>query len=475
MAIEIASLTLYKLRYWIGYSLVGLMMIGLLATVALYSPGALSLSELESLKNTSVLNSTNLADLGIVNLPYHLLQHASLSIFGVSEISIKLPSLILGLVSAVGILLLLREWFKRNIAVISTVVAISTGQFLFLSQSGTPDIMYLFWPIWILLFATYVAKKKPRLMFNKIMLFIALALSLYTPLAIYTVAAITITIVLHPHLRYLLKQLNKKLLILAIFFGLLAMVPLLVAIYRNPSIVLDLLGIPTSFPNIIENITKLFNLYFGFSSSSSSEILVPVFGMGALVVMLIGFYRLYETRSATQSYLINTWILFIVPLMILNPTMTAITLAPAVLLIATGIEGIVGYWYSLFPRNPYARVGGLLPILALVFMLSASGLERYVYGYHYNPNLRANFTKDVSILDNKKSQIVVADSETELYQTISKYEKELDLVKTPTADEVVYTREAAVNPPAGYSIKTILTSDMSSSSDRFYVYKKNAG
>lgn len=474
MAKAISSFSLYKWRYWIGYGLVTIALTAMLAVVAVYSPGALSGSEISSLQDTSSIRSTNIATIGVINLPYHILQHLSLSIFGVSQLSIKLPSLLLGLFSAIGIILLLREWFRRNIAVIASFIVITNGQFLFLAQSGTPDIMYVFWPIWILLLATYVAREKGNILLNKILLAVFVALSLYTPMAGYTLLAMFITVLLHPHFRFVARNLKRVNLIIAAIVGVLALSPIVISIFSNPSNILKLLGIPSNFPSVFANITQLSKMYFSFSTPSVGEIMLPVFGLGALLLIFIGFYRLYQTRAAAQSYLINLWVLILIPLMILNPTVTAIVLVPALLLIATGLDGLIGYWYGLFPKNPYARVGGMIPIAVLIILLSVSGLERYVYGYHYSPYLRANFSEDISLLKDKNVQLVVTTDEFPVYSTVSQYNQELDVVSKPSESKVTYTRAATLTkPPAGYSIVKIITSSTAGDADRFYVYQKN--
>lgn len=473
MAIDITSFSLYKWRYYIGYGLVAIALIGMLSVVAVYSPGALSNKEIASLQATSTIRSTDISTIGVINLPYHILQHFSLSLFGVSQLSIKLPSLLLGIFSAIGVIMLLREWFRRNIAVIASFIAITNGQFLFLAQSGTPDIMYVFWPIWILLLATLIAKNKIHLLTGKIVLFVFVALSLYTPMAAYTLLAMLITVLLHPHFRFVARNLKRSNLLVALLVGLLALSPIIVAAFIKPGVILELTGIPTELPNIFANIATLANLYLGFNSPSLGEIMVPVFGLGAFILILIGFYDLYKNRASAQSYLLNVWVLILIPLMILNPKVTAITLVPAILLIATGINGLISYWYSLFPKNPYARVGGMIPILVMVLLLSASGLERYVYGYHYNPNLRSNFSEDISLLSDKNTQLVVVNDEMKLYGTVSQYNKELDVVTKPTEDKVTYTRAAAyANPPVGYRLVKIISSSSENNSDRFYVYQR---
>ena len=241
------------------------MLIYSLATISLTSPGGISYAERQSVVDSSSLQATNLGGINVVDLPYRLLQHMSMLTFGVSNFSIKLPSILIAFVTAIGIILLLRRWFHRHIAVIASLVALTTSEFLFLTQDGTPAILYLFWTVWLLLFGTYIAKKVKFLFTAKVLFFIGLALSLYTPLSVYALLALAITAFLHPHLRYLFKQLPKGKLTGALIVGIVALVPLVLSIIAKPSIVLTLLGIPQNMPNIWENIQQLAHTFFGFA------------------------------------------------------------------------------------------------------------------------------------------------------------------------------------------------------------------
>ena len=116
MSRKITDYVLYRWRYILGYGVIGLTVVGLLLVAFLYAPGALSQAEMNSVVNSGNLSLASLESFqpaSVINLPYHLLQHVSLSLFGVNNLSIKLPSLILGGLSAVGMILLLQMWFRR--------------------------------------------------------------------------------------------------------------------------------------------------------------------------------------------------------------------------------------------------------------------------------------------------------------------------------------------------------------------------
>ena len=109
---------LYRWRYVIGYSLIGVLLAGLLIFAGLYLPGGLSDAEMKAVTKSASISFSDPSTLAITNVPYYLLQAGVFAMFGVSVFTIKLPSLILALLSAVGFIFLLRRWFKPNIAVL---------------------------------------------------------------------------------------------------------------------------------------------------------------------------------------------------------------------------------------------------------------------------------------------------------------------------------------------------------------------
>lgn len=472
MGIDFTSFYIYRFRYWIGYGLISLLLIGLLVFAGLYTPGGISQQEMDAVVKSAAVVPTDIQSLAITNAPYHLLQQASINLFGVSDFSIKLPSLILGFLSAVGLILLLRRWFTPNVAVLASVIAISTGQFLFIAQNGTPGILYVLWSVWLLLLGTLIAKKaKPALLW-KVLFFIVAALSLYTPLSIYAIIALGVAAILHPHLRFIIRQLSRGRLAAAFAVGFLITVPLIVGIVQTPELALSILGIPTTMPDLGANLAQLYQQYLGFATGSTTGLMTPVFGLGSLLLIAFGIYRLIKTRDSTQSYLVIIWLICLLPVIIINPNYTSVTFLPLVLLLATGLTSLFSYWYRLFPRNPYARLAGLIPLVILVSTLVFSGLERYIYGYHYDPKTVSNFSQDLSLLPDDTKILLVVPDQLQFYSILAEHKDDFTVtVTTPDSGTFTATRETK-DTLAGVTIEKIITSTASNDSDRFYVYKK---
>jgi len=469
---EPSSFILYRWRYVIGYTIVGLLLAALLVFAGLYVPGGISAAEMRSVVAGDGISLFNPATWGVTSLPFYLFQKLIITLFGISDFTIKLPSLIIALLSAIGLILLLRRWFKPNIAVLASLIAITTGQFLFVAQNGVPGVSYIFWPVVILLLGTQVTRAKRFRAVWKWLFAAAVAMSLYTPLSIYPIIAIILAIILHPHLRNAVRRLSKFKVAIGATIFLIIITPLAFNIYADPSLGLILLGAPTTWPpDILTNLTTLFNQYLIFWAPSTTSLMTPVFGLGSFLLILLGLYRLVRTRETTRSYLIIIWVICLIPVLILNPRFTSVIFVPAVLLLAAGLTSLIGYWYRLFPRNPYARIAGLVPLIVLVVVLMGSGLDRFIYGYHYDPNTAVNFSRDLRLLPKDTTNLVVSKDELAFYQVVAKHRDDMKVSTEPSGDMFTATR-AAKKDFAGYSIDRIFTTTYSKDGDRLYSYKK---
>lgn len=472
--LDMTQYALYRWRYAIGYTLIGLVLAGLLILSALFVPNGLSEQEITSVVRSESIDFNNPASLAITHLPFYLVQNLSMSIFGANEFAIKLPALIIGFLSAIGLILLLRRWFPPSIAVMASLIAVTTGQFLYISQSGAAGILFVFWPVALLLLGTQVTRAKKYRLLWKMLFAMTAAASLFSPLSVYSLLAIVITIALHPHLRAIVRKLSKIRLAFCALAALVVVAPLAYLIWLNPSLGLSLLGVPAAGSvDIMQNIQTQVAQYFFFAAPSATTVMTPVFGLGTMLLIGLGFWRLWRTRETTRSYLIIIWIVCLLPALLLNPRFTSIVFLPAVLLLAAGLTSLISYWYRLFPLNPYARVAGLLPIGILVFTLILTGVDRFAYGYHYSPNIASNFSRDLDLLPKGDQTLIVSASEEPFYQAVAHYNQDLTVVETTDATEFLTTREGRSLAPDGYRVTEIITNPFNNEADRFYRYQKS--
>ncbi len=469
--LNITELFIYRWRYQIGYGVVAIGLIAMLILAGLYSPGGLSTQEMQSVVKSSSINYADLNSFTITNMPYHVLQQLTLAIFGVSILSIKLPSIILAFASITGMVLLLRRWFKPRIGILASLIAITTGQFVFIAQDGTPGILYLFWSVWLILLADLISRQETHRTFNIIVFSILAALSLYTPLSVYVLIALIVAVLLHPHLRYIVKHLSRPKIIAGLVAAILLTVPLMMAITKSPELGLTLLGIPSTWPDFGANMASLGAQYLGFAKPGGSTIMTPFFELGSMLLVFFGIAHTIQTRSYAKSYVIILWVLCLIPFIVINPDFTSITYLPMVILLASGLGTLLASWYVLFPRNPYARIGGLIPVVILVSVLVLSGVDRYIYGYRYDPSIAPNFSTDLRLLPKDTTQLIVGDNELGFYQVVASHNKNIELIGSPAGDSFTASHNGKQNFD-GYTIDHIVTSPRVSDGDRFYFYKK---
>lgn len=483
---KVTDYFIYRKRFWIGYSLVFIALISLLTLAAIYAPVGLTQQEMNSTIASVGVNLTDYKNLSLINLPYQLLQQASISLLGVSELSIKLPSLLLALLSSVGMVFLLRRWFHQNVAVLTTLLAITTGQFLFIAQNGTASIIYIFWAVWILLVSTMVVRRRGPTLLWKIILCLLVALSLYTPLSIYILISLAIATIFHPHLRYMFKRLSKSQLWIAVIALLALVAPLGWRIYQSPQIGLRLLGLPDKMPDIVANLSQLAHQYVAAPSISDAGFMLPVFGLGTIGLLVLGIIRLATSHYSAKSYLLFTWIVLLLAVLIFNPIYITVIFIPSLIFIAFGLDFLFRYWYRLFPKNPYARIAGLFPLGILVGGMILSGLEAYAYGYHNNPSIAKVFSTDLTLVTKTLEKnpsidsLVVARSEYDFYRTFARHSPRDITVKASVsidtqADSFIISRAAKdkLDLP-GDDISQIVTSNISQQADRFYIYKNTS-
>ncbi len=478
---QITDYVLYRWRYILSYVSIGIIVGGFLLLAALYVPGGLSRGEMASAVASSSLSIREFDPAMVIDFPYAVLQRMSFFIFDVTTLSIKLPSLLLGILTAIGLIMLLRSWFHENVAIITALISLTASQFIFSSQDGTPAILYIFLPVWMLLSAMMVSRQIGKRSLWEFILMATLALSLYTPLSAYIILALVSATLLHPHLRFIVGRVSKQKLVIATLTSLILLAPLITALVLRPSLGLVLLGVPSTMPDLQANALELARQYLSFLSPGAGEQLRPIYTLTTLSFVLLGLTRLFTTKYTARSYIITAWVILLVPVLLLNPLKTTITFLPVMLLVGMGGEVLLSRWYRLFPRNPYARVAGLIPITILIAGMTFSGMERYLYGYHYNPVVAGNFSTDLHLLNEQLKtrhtaplSLVVSQPEVQFYQTVASYKNGVTVVQpgqpVPSGLITVATR-AAFHERGLKEPTTIITNGRSSDSDRLYLYK----
>lgn len=472
---RISDFWFYKYRYQLTYGGLFLAFLSIIIYTIFVSPNALTSKEIESATLSANLSFSNIFSSEILNFPFRILQNLSISIFGLSNFSIKLPAILISVATVFAIIKLSHAWFSKGTATLAAILAIASSQFFFIAQNGTPEILYIFYPILLIwLGAKFLETKKKRTLLP---LATVLALSFYTPLSIYIVLAFGLTILAHPHLRFALnREIEKKKRIIAVAtFGVI-LLPLAIAVVRDFSIIKTIFGVPNSL-NIFENIGVLISNLFSFSSKNSGGVISPIISPPVLILIAIGLYFTFNAKHTAKSYLVNIWLVILLLVCVINPNLTAILFTPILILTITGLQSLIQTWYTIFPQNPYARVLGLIPISFFVISLLLTSLNNFRQNYIYSPEIVLNFNQDLKLLaenSDKNRVLMVSDNEKAFYEILEK-QKSAKIVSGFSDQEIIVSRAAfeKIEIPKNYKIKKIVVSERKDDADRFYILTKS--
>ena len=421
--LKISDFWIYKFRYQIGVGILSLSYLAIIIYTLFFAPNGLTAGEIESAKSSMSLNFSNIFSKNILDFPFRFLQKTSIDIFGLSNFAIKLPSVLISLCSIFFITKISGMWFSKRASILASIIAITSSQFFFIAQNGTSEILYIFYPILLIWSGMeFLKEPKKRQIFTLISI---LGLSFYTPLSSY---------------------------ILKIIFG-----------------------IPNSL-KLFENLKSLVLALFGFSNPISNGMISPIINPATSILTAIGLYFTFIAKHSAKSYLINIWTIILLLVCIINPTTITILFTPILILTITGLQGLINTWYALFPKNPYARIFGLIPISIFVFNLLITNLSVFALSYLYSPQPLAAFSQDLNILLEKTDSnrvLMVSKNEEDFYKVLERQGRAK--VKNKFEDsEVILSKEAYQNAkiPANYSVKRILVSNRKYNADRFYVLRR---
>ena len=431
---------LYRFRYLIGFGIVGIFII-LLATYKFWQlPNGLSTGEVDALAVSGhfspvLMFSEFSRHLGwLINLPWTVLQWLSLEIFGVSTFGARLPAVILAVLSGVGIALVLRKWTRPNIAAISSFLAVTSVTFMSLSRSGTAAAMMTFLIVATLLSATTILytnrKYSFRILLAKIAVGVALAAMLYQPGGVYVVAVFCLAGFLHPRIRLLFVRTKTWKILLGAVAGLIVIAPLIAGIIlqlfnSDLSIIKQLLVLNGSLS--IDNLKAASVAMLGIGTGEFGGLITPPITLVGLIIAILGLARIVTEVFSARAYLVLPFTLLAMILTVAQPAMIYLLFVPLVLLTTVGLEVLVYHWYSLFPRNPYARIFALFPLTILVLGLGWTSILRFnsivnysgEASYYYNQEFQAAANWLQGNTDNPV-HIVARDDQAELYQTLQK-------------------------------------------------------
>lgn len=390
---------LYRYRYLLASIILAL----LAAFICVYRfwdlPSGVSNDEMKSAVASSNISITSLldGDGSLVNLPWSLLQCLSINLFGLSAMSLRLPAVLLTLLTIALIIWLIRRISRPNLAMMAGLLLVSSSFVISMTRSGTPAIMTTFLLALILNlgYGAMFSAGRTRWL-SAIGLTIVGAALCYMVAGPYLILALVIGVLIHPCVRLAVRS-NKR-----IFGIMLAGLLILVAPLWLSAISL-FIG-KTAGNNVAEiinlgnfswsNIGNFFASLVGLHPDIVGGLVVPVVSFVGLAMAVIGLvYLLATAHSSVRSYSLVIFIVAVFVMGLFNPRFVYLLFIPIVVLQTLCLAYITDSWYGLFPNNPYARVFAILPLAVLIGSLCSTDIGRYFNAISYNKNVVYDYNR----------------------------------------------------------------------------------
>ncbi len=463
---KVANLTLWRWRFVILYTLLGLLFVG--AVFALPWLLGFRLTAAEEAASIAT-NQLSFDHLTIANLPYMLLQKLSLSLFGLTALAIKLPSIVLGLASGILLIFILNRWFKNLVALTASGLAIFSVGLLGLLTTGTPAISYVFFATLLVFIGSLILDHRPVL-WQIIAFFATLALMFYVPYLGYFALLMLAVIVTHPHLRFTLAGLPKFHLIIGAVVFLLLLVPLILGAIQDPTTLGTLFLSGTI--DIGENARATLLTLVDFRGQFGLGVVTPFFQLPAFLLILTGLFSACTNLHRARDYTILAAFFALLPACLIMPKLFPLIVLPAAVLVADGLRYLLQRWQNIFPLNPYATTTALIPLLILIVAVLPANFTRFFYSSRFDARLVALSNNDLALIRPELKAgdvLIVTSSEAAFYAPLA---DDLAITVTETRPDrqtgQIYLSREAREQQSDYIIKRIIASSVSTEADRFF-------
>lgn len=471
--IVVSRLFLYRYRFVIGYTLLGLAFVALLFTLPPFAQTGLSEGEMASATDSYYLGKDGILNGDLVDLPYRLLQKFSIMILGLSAFSVKLPSIIMGLLLGLMLILLLNRWFKSNVSLLASCLIVLSTPFLFLAGSGTPLIMIVFWPTLLLWLGSKIqGEKRPKPMYS-FAFAIALLLAIFTPYMVYFAVFCVLFVLFQPHLRFIVRDLPKLPLVIVGLIIIAGFVALGISISHRPDMIMRLLfaedfNMGLFFNNIATGLAPI----FAWNNTIEGVFLTPLMSLPIFALALIGLFSTTKGFFASRNSIATVLLVFCLIITGFNPSAVVFFILPFAILVAHGLKYLLEKWYGLFPENPYARISALLPLTILFAIMIVPSLLHYFYGYRYCPSVVSQFSENVRVIKENLDNTTLLVKENYDFYKLAEVNSNLRVVdKIESSGGEIAVLGKMNDGFADFELTRIITSPMSDNSDIIYLYR----
>ncbi len=297
-------------------------------------------------------------------------------------------------VAAISCYFILREWYTNRIAVLGSILFLSSAWILHTGRLATPESLFLLiMPlIWVAVWMYNTTLRKTAL----------LVLSLVCSVCFYVPGFGWLLLITAIWQR---KRIWEEIKFVPMWFRILCalilvagLLPLIWASIFSPKIILLASGLPVNIPTIrmiINNFVHIPEFIFLRGPSDSTRWLgrLPVLDVFSTAMLILGIYSLrFKMKHHKNQILIGSSIFFAV-LIITGGALTITVLMPAIYILnAGGIAFLLQQWFTVFPRNPFAHILATSLISVSVLFVVFYHVSHYFIAWPQTPAIKSAFS-----------------------------------------------------------------------------------
>lgn len=287
----------------------------------------------------------------------------------------------------------LLQWYTKRIAVIGTLLLLTSSWFLHISRLSTTEIMFT---MLFVLFATGVWLQQSRT--NRSAVFVSALVAtflLYIPAMIWFVLPVVIW--QRRRIAGAFERLAVWQIIVIVFLGGGLLLPLGWALITQAGLYKSWLGLPEHWLTLSQmgkNLLHIPGQLFWRGPADPAKWLgrLPLIDWLGIVMLAVGLYAYWF-----KLHLDRTWFLIYIAVVgsilitIGGPVTIAILLPFVYLVIASGVALMLQQWFTIFPRNPFARSLGTTLLIIAVAASCFYNLTNYFVAWPHAPATKAAF------------------------------------------------------------------------------------
>ena len=343
--------------------------------------------EIESVQ--AIIDSVSMA-------PVKIVEFIMVKIDDPNSTLLRIISVAIVLLAAAAFYRLIAKWHTHRIALLATLLFITSSYSLHLGRFTNQDsLYYVIFPA-LILFGTWLKSKKyvVRLPF----IFPALALFLYVPGFIYSILLLLIIFRKRLLLAWKFVDIRKNIISLAV--SALLLVPLIYALAVRPSQLYEYLAIdrltgPNGLAEFGKTLADIPDALFYSGPEHAYRWLTgtPVLDVASIALLVLGIYGSIRGPHPLRARAILLFALVSIFIIGSGSLVSLAILIPLLyIVIANGIVFLLQSWFTVFPRNPAARNTALALIAIFIALICSYQLQRYFIAWPNAPETKSSLS-----------------------------------------------------------------------------------